>query len=200
MAVSLGARRERTAEAVSDSCGLKELRERTAEAGSDSCGLKELRERTAEAGSDSCGLNRYAVRATGDCARRTLTTCSATQDFRKLHVWEKSHLLALEIHRIAGRFPRADGLALTSRLRRSTLWIPSNLAEGAGKSSDIEFRRFRQIALGSASECQYHLMVARELKLIIDEPHHQLRDRMAEVRRMLTGLSKKLSTTASAPK
>ncbi|MBA3671726.1 MAG: four helix bundle protein [Gemmatimonadaceae bacterium] len=122
------------------------------------------------------------------------------QDFRKLLVWEKSHQLAMEIYRIAGRFPRADGLALTSQLRRSALSIPTNLAEGAGKLSDVEFRRFIQIALGSASECQYHLLVARELKLINEETYVQLRDRMAEVRRMLTGLSKKLSTTPSKPK
>ncbi len=106
----------------------------------------------------------------------------------------------MEIYRIAGRFPRADGLALTSQLRRSALSIPTNLAEGAGKLSDVEFRRLIQIALGSASECQYHLLVARELKLINEETYDQLRDRMAEVRRMLTGLSKKLPSAPSARK
>ena len=112
------------------------------------------------------------------------------QDFQKLNVWEKSHRLAMDIYRVSGGFPRTDGLALTSQLRRAALSVPTNIAEGAGKVGDREFRRFLQIAMGSASETKYHLQVARELHLINEGTYLDLFERTSEVRRMLTGLIK----------
>lgn len=115
------------------------------------------------------------------------------QDYSKLKVWVKAHSLALDIHRVAGGFPRRDGVALTSQLRRAALSIPTNIAEGAGKGGDAEFRRYVQIALGSASETSYQLLVARDLGLIDNQIHDDLSTRIVEVRRMLTGLLKRLS-------
>ena len=114
------------------------------------------------------------------------------QDYRKLKVWEKAHLVAMDIHRTAGGFPRRGGVTLTSQLRRAALSIPTNIAEGAGKGGDSEFRRYLQIALGSASETTYHLLVARDLTLIDQSTFDELTERVTEVRRMLTGLVKRL--------
>ena len=122
------------------------------------------------------------------------------QDFRNLKVWQKAHALAMDIYRVAGALPRADGLALTSQLRRAALSVPTNIAEGAGKAGDPEFRRFLLIAMGSAAETGYHLLVARDLGLIRNETYDDLSARAVEVRRMLTGLIKRLSPTpATSP-
>ncbi|HEY5492859.1 MAG TPA: four helix bundle protein, partial [Gemmatimonadaceae bacterium] len=114
------------------------------------------------------------------------------QDYRKLKVWEKAHSVAIDIHRVAGGFPRRDGVAVTSQLRRAALSIPTNIAEGAGKGGDAEFRRYARIALGSASETTYHLLVARDLGLIDLRTHQELTSRITEVRRMLAGLLSRL--------
>jgi four helix bundle protein len=115
------------------------------------------------------------------------------QDYHKLKVWEKSHTLAMEVHRIAGGFPRVEGVALTGQLRRAVLSIPANIAEGAGKSGNSEFRRFLNIALGSAVETDYHLLAARDLGLLELAVYEDLSARTVEVRRMLGGLIKKVS-------
>ena len=115
------------------------------------------------------------------------------QNYEKLKVWEKAHLLAMEVYRIAGTFPRMDGLALTSQLRRSALSIPTNIAEGAGSETPLRFRHFLQIAMGSASETKYHLLVARDLQLISPEKFEELAERISEIRRMLTGLMKQIA-------
>ncbi|MEP6621950.1 MAG: four helix bundle protein [bacterium] len=118
------------------------------------------------------------------------------QDFQKLKVWEKSHHLAIDIHRVAGTFSRS-GTALTSQLRRAALSVPSNIAEGSGKLGQLEFRRYLQIAMGSAAEVKYHLLAARDLELIGPETYHDLSERTSEVRRMLTGLIKRLTPSDS---
>jgi len=120
------------------------------------------------------------------------------QDYHKLKVWEKSHALAMDVHRIAGGFPRVEGIALNGQLRRAVLSIPANIAEGAGKSGNSEFRRFLKIALGSAVETDYHLLAARDLGLLEAAIYEDLSARTIEVRRMLGGLIKKVSSTLDA--
>lgn len=117
------------------------------------------------------------------------------QDFRQLKVWAKAHAVALEIFRVTERFPRREGLALRAQLRRSALSVPANTAEGAGKASNAEFHRYLQIALGSASETIYHLLLARDTGALTAERHQELSERVVEVRRMLTGLSKRVALT-----
>ena len=121
------------------------------------------------------------------------------QDYHKLNVWQKAHALALDVHRVAGTFPRVDGVALTSQLRRSALSIAANIAEGAGKSGNAEFRRFLHMALGSAAETDYHLLAARDLGLLEAATYDDLASRTIEVRRMLGGLIKKVTAAIGAP-
>lgn len=118
------------------------------------------------------------------------------QDFENLKVWQKAHALAIDVHRIAGSIPRTDGMALTAQLRRSALSVPSNIAEGAGKGGDGEFRRYLQISMGSASETAYQLLVARDLGFIDTATCDDLTSRIAEVRRMATGLLKRIASRA----
>ena len=115
------------------------------------------------------------------------------QDYRRLKVWEKAHAFALDVHRLSGDFPRRDGSVLAGQLRRASLSIPANIAEGAAKGSDLEFRRFLQIAMGSALEADYHLLVARDTTLLSRDVYDDLSSRAMEFRRMLGGLIKRIN-------
>ena len=121
------------------------------------------------------------------------------QDFHKLKVWEKAHALAIDVHRVVGTFPRMEGVALIGQLRRAALSIPANIAEGAGKPGNAEFRRFLHMALGSAVETDYHLLAARDLGLLEHHTYDDLSARTLEVRRMLGALIKKVTTAIECP-
>jgi four helix bundle protein len=92
------------------------------------------------------------------------------QDFRELQVWRKAHRLTLAVYRATAGFPREELYGLTGQIRRSCSSIPANLAEGCGRSGDSDFARFCSIAIGSASELEYHLLLAKDLHLI--DPGH----------------------------
>jgi len=115
------------------------------------------------------------------------------KDFRQLKVWEKAHQLTLEIYRLTASFPRAETYGLTSQARRASSSICANLAEGCGRDGDTELARFCGIARGSASELEYHLLLARDLHLLPDSDHNRLAKETTEIKRMLTGLMQKLS-------
>ena len=83
------------------------------------------------------------------------------KDFHDLLVWRKAHALTLAVYRLTAGFPRAEMYGLTSQLRRSSSSIPANLAEGCGRSGDGELYRYCSIAMGSASETEYHLLLAQ---------------------------------------
>jgi len=116
------------------------------------------------------------------------------QDFRKLRVWEKSHHLTLEIYRATVTFPKVELYGLTSQVRRAAVSIPANIAEGCGRGGKADLARFLQIAMGSASELQYHLLLARDLSLLSTPDHKRLTNDVIEVKQMLTALIKKLKT------
>ena len=114
------------------------------------------------------------------------------QDFRKLHVWEKSHDLTVRIYALTSEFPREEMYGLTSQIRRACASIPTNIAEGCGRESSIDFARFLQIAMGSASETEYLIILARDLKYLDTNQHTELMEITTGVKKMLTALLKKL--------
>ena len=114
------------------------------------------------------------------------------KDFKDLKVWEKAHALTLQVYEETRRFPREELYGLTSQLRRAASSIAANIVEGCGRRSDGEFTRFLQIARGSASELEYHLLLARDLHLLVDAAFRNLDAKVVEVERMLTGLVKKV--------
>jgi four helix bundle protein len=115
------------------------------------------------------------------------------KDFRELKVWQKAHQLTLAVYRITAAFPREELYGLTSQLRRACSSIAANLAEGCGRNGDVEFARFCSIAMGSASELEYHLLLAKDLKLIKIADYQDLDQRATELKRMLTALMQKLN-------
>jgi four helix bundle protein len=114
------------------------------------------------------------------------------QDFRNLEVWRKSHVLALNIYRATAAFPKAEQYGLTSQIRRASVSIAANIAEGCARFSDADFARFLSIALGSASELECLLLLAADLDLIGADPSGALVDNVTEVKRMLAALARKL--------
>jgi four helix bundle protein len=115
-----------------------------------------------------------------------------SKDFRQLKVWQKSHQLAINLYRITVSFPRTESYGLTAQIRRAAVSIPSNLAEGCGRSGDAELARFCDIAKGSASELEYQLLLARDLKLIQPDDYEQLVQQTTDIKRMLTVFVRKL--------
>ena len=114
------------------------------------------------------------------------------KDFRQLKVWEKSHQLPLAIYKETKKFPKEELYGLTSQIRRASMSIPTNITEGCGRNTDKEFARFLQIAMGSASETEYQLILARDLEFLPKETHEKLHNDVEEVKRMLASFLKTL--------
>ena len=112
------------------------------------------------------------------------------QDFKKLQVWEKSHDLTLKIYGATSQFPRDEIYGLTSQIRRACASIPTNIAEGCGRESSADFARFLQIAMGSASETEYLVLLAHDLKYLTVDQHAELMDTTIRVKKMLSALVK----------
>jgi four helix bundle protein len=116
------------------------------------------------------------------------------KDFRDLSVWRKAHQLTLAVYRATARFPKQETYGLTSQLRRSAASICANVAEGCGRGGNAEFARFLQMAMGSASETEYHLLLAHDLGHFDDVAHRHLEADLVEVKRMLAALLRKVRT------
>ncbi len=117
------------------------------------------------------------------------------QDFHTLIVWKKAHQLTLDVYRTTTTFPKEELYALTSQIRRASSSIPANIAEGCGRGGNAEFKQFLQIAMGSASELEYHLLLARDLNYLQAADYQRLADGVAEVKKMPVGLITKVKTT-----
>jgi four helix bundle protein len=115
------------------------------------------------------------------------------QDFRKLKVWQKAHKLTLETIAVSGNLSHPRWFCLRDQLTRAAISVPANLAEGCGRTGDREFRRFVRVSLGSASELEYHLLLARDLGLVAQPAYGRLASGVVEVKRMLSGLATRLS-------
>ena len=114
------------------------------------------------------------------------------KDFRSLDVWKKSHELVLAIYRVTAAFPKNELYGLISQIRRAAASIPANIAEGCGRTGDAELARFLTIAMGSASELEYHLLLSRDLNFLTVDTHETLTAQTVEIKRMLTSLIQKL--------
>jgi four helix bundle protein len=107
------------------------------------------------------------------------------KDFRTLKVWEKAHTLTLKIYKLTALFPKHETYGVTSQIQRAAVSIPTNIAEGCGKASDAELRRYFLIAMGSSSELEYLLLLAHDLGYLSDEVYVDLQNHLVETRKML---------------
>ena len=110
------------------------------------------------------------------------------RSYKDLVAWQKAMDLVTEIYRASHKFPREEIFALTNQLRRAAVSIPSNIAEGQGKSSRKEFLYFLGNAKGSLSEVETQILIARNLGYISEDDLNPLLHLAAEVGRILNGL------------
>jgi len=113
-------------------------------------------------------------------------------NFRELAVWKKAQLLTKDVYKLSANFPDIEKFGLTSQIRRSTISIPSNIAEGSSRNSSKDFVRFLRIALGSAFELETQLLLSIDLDFTSEEEVNPINDRIQEIQKMLIGLERKL--------
>jgi len=111
---------------------------------------------------------------------------------RKLDVWKKSMVFVKDIYQATEQFPKSEIYGLTSQMRRASISIPSNLAEGAARKGNKEFRMFLNIAQGSISELDTQIELASILKYINENLLEELIDKLSVISKMLFGLSRSL--------
>ena len=114
------------------------------------------------------------------------------KSFRDLTVWGKAHALVLACYEATTSFPKHELFGLVSQIRRCSSSVPANIAEGCGRRGNGEFHRFLQIAMGSASELEYHLLLSRDLKFLDSSRHERSQLQTEEVKRMLASLIRKV--------
>ena len=117
------------------------------------------------------------------------------RDYKKYIVWRKSHEIVLDIYKVTRDFPKDELFALTSQMKRASSSIPTNIAEGCGRSSDKDFCRFLYISFGSANELEYQILLSIDLNFIDSEKGQKLLIQIEEIKKMLNGLIIKLNNS-----
>jgi len=112
--------------------------------------------------------------------------------FRDLLVWQKSMSLVIDVYGLTQTFPATEVYGLTSQIRRSAVSIPSNIAEGYGRHSTSDYKRFLLIAVGSLFELQTQVEIAYNLAYISKQPFDAFLEKTKELDRMLLSLTNKI--------
>ena len=113
--------------------------------------------------------------------------------FKELIVWQKARILAKEVYMLTKSFPADERFELTSQIRRSVVSIPSNVAEGSGRGTNREFKRFLDIALSSAFELETQVILAYDMGYVLEDKFEEINSMIMEVQRMIAGFKKSLS-------
>jgi four helix bundle protein len=113
-------------------------------------------------------------------------------DYRRLQVWQRAHRLTLDVYQATRTLPKEELFGLTSQLRRAALSIPANIAEGCGRNGHAELARFLGIALGSANELDYHLLLAQDLGYIDPSQYEPLAAETRNITNMLAAFIARL--------
>ena len=114
------------------------------------------------------------------------------RDYKTLIVWQDAHDLVKVVYKLCIHFPKSEMYGITSQLKRATVSIPTNIAEGCGRFTHKEFRRFLVIASGSASEVEYLLFLSYELKYLQQSDYASMNRKIVGIKKMLTALKNKL--------
>ena len=114
------------------------------------------------------------------------------RDFRKLSIWSKGHALTLKIYTLTKSFLKEEIFGLVSQMRRAAYSIPPNIAEGCGRNSVPDFKRFLTISSGSASELEYQLYLSKDLNYISEPIFKELQQEIIEIKKMIFSYSNKI--------
>ena len=110
------------------------------------------------------------------------------RDFRKLKIWEQGIEIVKEVYKLSQKLPSEEKFGLKSQLSRATVSIPSNIAEGSSRNSEVEFKRFLEIAMGSLFEVETQLIIVQELSLINLEELKNIFELIEKEGKMINGL------------
>ena len=114
------------------------------------------------------------------------------RDFRKMLIWERSLRFVTTTYSFTKLFPDDERFGLISQMRRAAVSISSNIAEGSARNSDIEFKRFLEIALGSAFELETQLIVSAEMNYLNIEKFNEYLSELQEIQKMINSFINKL--------
>lgn len=112
--------------------------------------------------------------------------------YKELTVWQKSYTLTRAIYSVTEHFPKKEDFSLTSQMRRCSLSIPSNIAEGYRRGHRKEFTQFLQIAFGSASELEVQLLLSKDIKYISEQEYQDCNSLLTEILKMLNVMLTKM--------
>jgi four helix bundle protein len=114
----------------------------------------------------------------------------ALQTHKDLKVWQESRKLITEVYALTSKFPKEEVYSLTAQIKRSGISIPSNIAEGAARNSNKEYVHFLYIALGSTTELDTQLIIAKDLNFINEKDFSDITEKLNNIGKMLSGLIK----------
>ena len=115
------------------------------------------------------------------------------RDFQQLEFWQRSHNLTLQVYTYTKSFPKEEIYGLSSQMRRSASSIPTNIAEGCGRNSSAELKRFLVIAAGSTSELHYQFILSKDLGYITDPVFKELINEISQIRKMIYSYCERLN-------
>ena len=119
------------------------------------------------------------------------------RNYKKSVAWQRGDQLTLEVYRITGSFPKEEIYGLTAQVRRSAYSVPANIAEGAGRETDVEYLRFLHIARGSLAETEYFLHLAHNLEYLSDDEYDRITVLVNQAFAALHGLIRTISKAGS---
>ena len=114
------------------------------------------------------------------------------RDFKKYDIWKLSHAFTLKVYALTKTYPKDEIYGIISQIRRASSSIPTNISEGCGRDSDAEFNRFLTIALGSASEVEYLIILSKDLNYIDENTFILLNEEINTIKRKIYSLKQKL--------
>jgi four helix bundle protein len=113
-------------------------------------------------------------------------------NWKKLKVWQETHILVLEIYKVTTSFPKSETYALVNQLKRAAYSVPSNIVEGQSRNTTKEYLQFLHNARGSLEEVRYFLLLSFDLKFLKDNKYKELEEKYESASKMLNGLIKSL--------
>ena len=118
------------------------------------------------------------------------------KDFRELIVWQRAHQVVLKVYKVTKSFPKKEMFGLTSQMRRAGISVAANIAEGCGRKTDADLRRFLVIAFGSGNELEYPLLLSHDLGILRDSDYSSISNELTEVKKMLNSFIRKLTASS----
>ena len=114
------------------------------------------------------------------------------RDFRKMVVWQRSFAFVKQVYQVTALLPKMESFVLVQQINKCAISIPSNIAEGSGRTSERDFGHFLSMALGSSFELETQLLLTSELGYVSNDYINSMICELHEIQKMIVALKKKL--------